>query len=603
MHILHSGANKGWPMNAVHTETQPVALDSSSPAVRQSVADLVVEHLVGEGVKTVFGIPGGATIPFHQSLERHPDIEFVLASHEGGAAFMADCYARTSGKLGVCCATTGPGATNLLTGVAAAYVDSVPMLVITGMNALDSWGRLDFQESSPYAGVDTTSIFSHVCKRSEVVVSEKTIQFRLRNAIATALSGRPGPVHLAIPRDLWNKQISPELWDRVHYLPRPPAPLMEDVETTARLLADAERPLILYGSGASLKAAGYLAEISERMNIPMLTTPRAKGKGIANVPPTLLGNTGISSPPVAEELLRHENFDVVLVVGAGFGSYSTNSWDLVLRPSRAMIQVNIDPDAIGRVYQADLGLVADGETFSEALWVATHGLLPGKKAEERRLWLDRYRGKERWYLPNGIRDAESETSPLEIVSAVDRAAGEHSIVMADSNSILLWATCHLPERPNRRFVGVWGSASMGHVTAGAIGAKLANPSHDVIAMVGDGCFLMNGNEVATAANLKLPIVWVVNANWQLGMIHYELRSSFLTKSATLGSYDIAGLATSLGANGIHYQPRDDLAELIRNALKQNGPTVIQVDVDPHLPPPLGMKKEGSRRWQEYVKNL
>lgn len=189
-----------------------------------------------------------------------------------------ECLASSIDWVRKCC---GDAAVDKLT---AAYVDSVPMLVITGMNALDSWGRHDFQESSPYAGVDTTSIFGPVCKRSEVVVSEKTIQFRLRNAIATALSGRPGPVHLAIPRDLWNKQISPELWDRVLYLPSPPAPLMKDVLTTARLLADAERPLILYGSGASPKAASYLAEISERMNIPLLTTPRAKGKGVANVP-------------------------------------------------------------------------------------------------------------------------------------------------------------------------------------------------------------------------------------------------------------------------------------------------------------------------------
>ena len=590
-------------MSAVHTEVQPAAMGFPAAAVRQSVADVVVEHLVREGVKTVFGIPGGATIPFHQSLERHPEIDFVLTSHEGGAAFMADCYARTSGKLGVCCATTGPGATNLLTGVAAAYVDSVPMLVLTGMNALDSWGRYDFQESSPYAGVDTTSIFSRVCKRSEVIVSEKNLQFRLRNAIATALSGRPGPVHLAIPRNLWDKQITPELWDRSHYLPRPPAPLPKDVQTTARLLAEAKRPLILYGSGASAKAASYLAEISERLSIPILSTPRAKGKGLANVPTTLLGNTGISSPPVAEELMRHEDFDVVLVVGAGFGSYSTNSWDQVIRPSKAMIQVNIDADAIGRVYPADLGLVADGEVFAEALWAATMCLPLGEAGEERHRWLGRYRGKERWHVQHGIRDAEAAASPLDIVSAVDIAAGECSIVMADSNSILLWATCHLPERPHRRFVGVWGSASMGHVTAGAIGTKLANPDHDVIAMVGDGCFLMNGNEVATATNLKLPIVWVVNANWQLGMIHYELRPSSLTKSATLGNYDIAGLAISLGANGIHYRPGDDLAELIRNALQQDRPTVIQVDVDPQLPPPIGMKKEGSRRWQEYVKNL
>ncbi len=570
---------------------------------KKSVADLVVEHLIGEGIDKVFGIPGGATIPLHVSLERSPGIEFVLTRHEGGAAFMADCYARTSGKIGVCCATTGPGATNLITGVAAAYVDSIPMLVITGMNSIETWGRGDFQESSPYTGVDTTQIFRSICKSSEVIVSEKNLQFRLRNALATALSGRPGPVHLAIPRNLWNKQISPELWERSRYLSHSPAPSNEDIARVLGLLKSAKRPLILYGSGASDAAASKLCEIGEMLHIPVITTPRAKGKRMPRITASLLGSMGISSTPVVDQLFNDNGFDVVLTVGAGFGSYATNSWNNALCPAGTMIQVNIDPCAIGRIYPADIGITADGDKFSESLLREAQAASQDVSLE-RKNWLAKYSQQEKWPFPApSTHRSETGPSPLEIIRAVDQVAGEQSIVMADSNSILLWATHHLPERAGRCFVSVWGSASMGHVTAGAVGAKLANPNHDVIAMVGDGCFLMNGNEIATAADLKLPIVWIVNANQQLGMIHYELRSGTETRSATLENYDLAGFARSLGAYGIRYRPGQDLAAIIQEGLRLDGPTVIQVDVDPMLTPPMGMKKEGSRQWQEYINTL
>jgi len=570
---------------------------------KRNIADLVIEHLVNEGVDKIFGIPGGATVPFHISLERHPDIEFILARHEGGAAFMADCYARTSGKLGVCCATTGPGATNLMTGVAAAFMDSIPMLVITGMNPTDTWGRGDFQESTPYFGIDTTQMFSSICKSSEIITSEKTLQFRLRNAIATAMTGRLGPVHIAISRDLWGKTVTAEIWDRSQYIAHAPSPSDEDIMQVIKLLENARRPLIIYGSGTAPPAACDLAEVSELLQVPLVTTPRAKGKGLTAVPSSFLGNMGISATPVVDQLMNENQFDVVLTVGAGFGSYATNCWFNSIQPTRSMIQVNIDPNAIGRIYPADIGIVADGAQFAAKLLYTIRASKP-KATNERMAWLKRYSQQEKWPLLSSLpHDNDSLLSPLEIIHAVDRAAGRQSIVMADSNSILLWATHHLPERPCRRFISVWGSASMGHVTAGAIGAKLANPGDDVIAMVGDGCFLMNGNEIATAVDLKLPIVWVVNTNHQLGMIHYELRATGQTRSATFRKHDIAGFARALGAFGIHHKPAQNLSNLIKESLHLDGPTVIQVDVDPKATPPMGLKKEGSRQWQEYISNL
>lgn len=576
----------------------------SQTAQKRPVADVVVEYLVAAGVRKVFGMPGGATIPFHMSLEKHDEIDFVLTRHEGGAAFMADCYARVSGGLGVCCATTGPGATNLMTGVGAAYMDSVPILVITGMNPIDSWGRGDFQECTPYSGVNTTDMFRSMCKSSEVVVSEKTIQYRVRNAIATALSGRPGPVHLAIPRDLWGKRVTEEPFALTKYLASPSAPPPRQMNEIARLLLGAVHPLIICGSGTSRQAIARLFEIADRFSIPIVTTPRGKGKGAPFLPKTYLGNTGISATPVADDLIKSCAFDVVLTVGAGFGSYATNSWDPRIVPTHAMIQVNIDPNALGRVFPADIGIVADSTEFAEMLHELLKSKVPDVLAQSRAKWLEHWSSQDKWiFPPRAHHGAGASIHPVEIIRAADQVVGQHGLILADSNSILLWATHYLPERADRRFIGAWGSASMGHMTAGAVGAKLAAPRSDVVALVGDGCFLMNGTEVATAVDLGLPIVWVINVNAQLGMIHYELRTSGLVGSTILGSYDFAGFAKSLGANGVRCDNPANLAALIAAGLRDRRPTVIQVNVDPLVTPPMGMKKEGSARWKAYVERI
>ena len=576
----------------------------SQTAQKRPVADVVVEYLVAAGVRKVFGVPGGATIPFHMSLEKHDEIDFVLTRHEGGAAFMADCYARVSGGLGVCCATTGPGATNLMTGVGAAYMDSVPVLAITGMNPIDSWGRGDFQECTPYAGVNTTDMFRSLCKSSEVVVSEKLIQYRLRNAIATALSGRPGPVHLAIPRDLWGRRIAAEPFALGKHLALPSAPAPNQLNAVARLLLGAVRPLIICGSGTSRQATAHLFEIADRFSIPIVTTPRGKGKGAPALARAYLGNTGISATPVVDDLIKSFTFDVVLTVGAGFGSYATNSWDPRIVPTRAMIQINIDPNALGRTFPADIAIVADSTQFAEMLHDLMTSKTPDALSRSRAAWMAQWTRREKWTFPPRVHHKIGDSiHPIEIIRAVDQVVGEQGLILADSNSILLWATHYLPERAGRRFIGAWGSASMGHMTAGAVGAKLAAPRADVVALVGDGCFLMNGTEVATAVDLGLPIVWVINVNAQLGMIHYELRASGLVGSTTLRSYDFSGFARSLGANGVRCDNPDNLAALIAAGLRDRRPTVIQVDVDPLVTPPMGMKKEGSAQWKAYVEQI
>lgn len=591
---------------ALAEKGEPVAWRRKTSA-RHPVPEVLVDCLVNEGVEFIFGIPGGSITPILASLERSGRIRFVLARHEGGAAFMADCYARVSGRIGVCLATTGPGATNLLTGVAAAYADSVPLLVVTGMNPTHSWGRGDFQESTP-DGIDTVGLFRHVTKRSEVVVSEKLLQPMLRWAFSSARSGRPGPVHLAIPRDVLGRSVNPDVWPASTYRSRPPGPSPEDLARVLHALNTAERPLIIVGSGASLQAAADLCALSNHLTVPLIATPRAKGLFSAFPARYYLGTMGIAATARVDRFLSAAGCDLVLAIGSGFGSYATNSWDPRLRQGR-MIQVNIDPDAIGRIYPAELGIVSDAALFARALMdrlepAGTEAAERGAEMRSRLRWIEPYltpQGPESWPAAKIV--SSERLPPVDLIRAVDQAVPERGIIMVDSGSMLLWATHYLPERHARRFIGVWGAASMGHVTAGAVGAKLAAPDQAVLALVGDGCFLMNGMEVATAVQQRLALVWVVNVNQQLGMIHYEQRTSGWTASSELGRCDIAQIALGLGARGVICRDAAALVSAIAEGFTAAEPTVIQVDVEPEPVPPMGQKKAGSTQWLEYIDRI
>lgn len=592
---------------ALAVTEEPVVWRRSTSA-RQPVPEVLTDCLVNEGVEFVFGVPGGAIIPILESMERTGRIRFVLARHESGAAFMADCYARVRGGIGVCLATTGPGATNLLTGVAAAYADSIPLLVLTGMTPTHSWGMGDFQESTLH-GIDTVGLFRHVTKRSEAVVSEKLLQPMLRRAFSSARSGRPGPVHLAIPRDVLGRSVSPDCWPAPTYHSHPPGPSVEDVARVVHALDTAERPLIIVGSGASLEAAANLCALSNHLAVPLIATPRAKGLFSASPARYYLGTMGISANARVDRFLSAAGCDLVLAIGSGFGRYATNSWDPCLRQGR-MIQVNIDPDAIGRVYPADLGIVSDAALFTRALMdrlVPAGEAPPGDpdpQIRSRVRWIEPYlaaRDSESWPVSPEV--PGGRLSPVDIIRAVHRAVPARGIILVDSGSMLLWATHYLPEGRARRFIGVWGAASMGHVTAGAVGAKLAAPDRAVLALVGDGCFLMNGMEVATAVQHQLALVWVVNVNQQLGMIHYEQRASGLTAASELGRCDIAQIALGLGARGVICRDFTTLVSAIVEGFTRVGPTVIQVDVDPEPVPPIGQKKAGSARWLEYIDSI
>ena len=295
-------------------------------------SDLLLKYLENEGVEYIFGVPGLSLIPLFQAINRNSKIKPILAKHEEGAAFMADGYARVKGTLGVCYATSGPGATNLITGVANAFVDNVPILVLTGQVATSSYGGGAFQDSTK-EGVDSVLMFDPITRHSSMVISKYRAPDQIREALRMALTGKRGPVHLSLPKDIMAENIETEL-PPIH---RPPAEYFDRrmVIEAAQELVNAKTPVILVGTGAvTSKACDDIKDLAETLSIPVATTPKAKG-AFPEDHPLSLGVLGFCGSPVAEKCLTSGQTDVLLVIGASLNQITTLSWDPRLAPTNA----------------------------------------------------------------------------------------------------------------------------------------------------------------------------------------------------------------------------------------------------------------------------
>ncbi|NLE04955.1 MAG: thiamine pyrophosphate-binding protein, partial [Crenarchaeota archaeon] len=325
-------------------------------------SDLLLKYLEKENVEYIFGVPGLSLVPIFQACNRNEKIKPILAKHEEGAAFMADGYARVKGSLGVCFGTSGPGATNLVTGVATSFVDSIPVLVLTGQVATSSYGKGAFQDSTK-DGVDSVQMFDPITRYSSMIISKYMVSDQIKEALRIALTGKKGPVHLSLPKDVMAEEIECELPSSVAY--RPPAEYFDRrmVIEAAQELAEAKSPVILIGSGAvASHACEDIKELAEMLNIPVATSPKAKG-AFPEDHPLSLGVFGFCGSPVAERCLTSGQTDVLLVIGASLNQMTTSSWDPRLAPSKCLIQVNIDPTEIGKNYKVDIPLVGDALTI------------------------------------------------------------------------------------------------------------------------------------------------------------------------------------------------------------------------------------------------
>jgi acetolactate synthase I/II/III large subunit len=541
------------------------------PATPVRGADLLVSMLADAGVECVFGLPGGAISPIHDALLDSP-IRTITTRHESGAMFAAAGYAHATGKLAVVAVTSGPGALNSMTGLASAWCDGLPVLLLVGEVPRASHGKGVLQDGSAH-GLQLVEMARHVTKMSAEIPRPSALAHIVRRAIATALSGKKGPVMLTLPLDVTTAMVVPPRVGGAVTVGETMAP--EILDELVDLLRTAERPLILAGSGIrSTGAPARLRRVAELLRCPVATTPKGKGVFPENHPLSL-GVLGMGGHQSTRAYLE-SGVDVVLAIGTSLGDIATDGFTPALQGSRALIHVDIDSRQIGKSYEPTHVVVASAAE------------LLGGLAE--RLETIPARGPLR-AITGGVERLAlaSSTTPNRIAShdairEIQRALPRDTIFTVDSGEHFLFAVQYLETSQPDGFVVMTGLGSMGQSIGAAIGTQLANPTRSVAAICGDGCFAMNAFEIATAVAERLPIRVFVFNDGVLGMVEkghhkvYGRRAEYPT--GPVGPLDVCAIARGMGA---HTLLVDDVGQLVAaEAMLHDfaGPVVIDVRIDP-----------------------
>lgn len=546
---------------------------------------VLLRFLEAEGVDTIFGVPGGPITPLYEALYDRGKIRHVLAKHEEGAAYMADGYARVTGRLAVCCTTTGPGATNALTGIACSYADSLPVLILTAQVALKAFGKGAIQESTGY-GIDLVQIFKSVTRLSTMLPNSERTSEIVRRVLRTALSGRRGPVHLNLPADIMKQEIT--------YVPIPPEHYRaysghadrEAVGEAARLLIEAERPCVLVGYGVVLSnAEEELLKLATLLQIPVATTPKAKGIFPENHPLSL-GVLGFAGHALADAYLLSGRADVLLVIGSSLGEFATHAWDKRLQPTVALIQIDIDALEMGKNYSTDVGIIGDAKATLHELVAEIATRFKGVMGDDNPL--QQLREEVPRYVDAHLMTSEEvPMKPQRVVKEMQDVLPEDTLIFVDSGNCMSWMGHYFEvRRPGTYFQGM-GFASMGHGFAASIGGKVAAPNRPVVAIGGDGAFAMNGMEIHTAVDHDIPVIWIVLNNGGHGMVYHGdriLMNRRLASSAFKVPIDIAGLARSLGARAFRVDSPAAFREALQEALASGVACVIDTVIDPEVVP-------------------
>jgi acetolactate synthase I/II/III large subunit len=533
---------------------------------RMTGAQAVLECLKREGVDVVFGLPGGVLLPLYDAIY-NADIRHILVRHEQGAAHMADGYARATGKVGVCIATSGPGATNLVTGIATAYMDSVPMVAITGQVNTFLIGKDAFQEA------DITGITLPITKHNYLLRSAKDIPRVFREAFYIARSGRPGPVLIDLPRDVTVEEMEFN-WPEVNlpgYHPSIKAHEMQ-IKKAAKALMEAERPVIYAGGGIKFADAHReLFDLAVKINAPVTTT--LMGIGCFPEDHTLsLGMLGMHGTKYANYTIQES--DLILAVGARFDDRVTGKVSS-FAPRAKIIHVDVDPAEIGKNVRVDIPLVGDAKN-------ALAGLIKEVKPKPRSSWNDKVDSWKSDYPLKYVPDMNI-IKPQYVIEKLCELAPD-AIITTEVGQNQMWAAQFFVHKDPRKFISSGGLGTMGYGFPAAIGAKMGMPDCEVIDIAGDGSFLMNSQELATAVVNDIPVKVAIINNGCLGMVR-QWQELFFGKrySATIlgrTSPDFVKLAEAYGAVGLRATKPSEVEPVIRAALASDRPTLMDFIVNP-----------------------
>ena len=523
-------------------------------------SQIFVEVLVEQGVDTLFGYPGGAVLNLYDELYKNSDrIRHVLTAHEQGASHAADGYARATGRTGVVLATSGPGATNLVTGIATAYMDSVPMVAFTGNVATTMLGKDSFQEAY------IEGITMPITKHNYTVRRVEDLADTMRAAFRIAQSGRKGPVLVDIPKDITaaSCEFTPKAPELIRTVTRYNE---EDVKKAAQMINESERPIVYFGGGVR-SAAGCqpLRDLLEKTSMPATYTLMAAGV-LSYGEPHNLGLLGMHGCYAANKAI--DEADLVIAVGTRFSDRVALNPDSFAKRAK-IIQIDIDPSELGKNVDVDLSLTGDASYILQAI-------LPYVEKTEHKLWMEQIRGWQKDdYKPV---DSDTELKPHQIIDEICNQAGPEAVYVTDVGQHQMWAAQYLHHTKSRGFLTSGGLGTMGFGYGAAIGAQMAlGKDARVVMLTGDGSFHMNLNEACTAVSYDLPIITVIFNNQVLGMVRqwqttfYEKRYSDTDPHRKT---DFVKLAEGFGAKGYRAATPAEFKAAFADAMKQKGPSWI-----------------------------
>ncbi len=527
-------------------------------------AEIVIECLKEQGVDTVFGYPGGAILNVYDALYKHQgEIKHILTSHEQGASHAADGYARATGRVGVCFATSGPGATNLVTGIATAYMDSIPVVAITCNVGVSLLGKDSFQE------IDIAGVTMPITKHNYIVKDVTQLADTIRKAFKIAKSGRPGPVLIDIPKDVTANKTEYVKMDVSSRKEKTSKISMEEIEVAERLLAKSKKPYIFVGGGAVLSGASKeVTEFAHKLDAPVCDSLMGKGafSGVDELYSGMLGMHGTKASNFGVS-----QCDLLVVIGARFSDRVTGNAKKFAKHAK-ILQIDIDPAEINKNILAHASVTGDVKRVLDILNVRI-------EQQDHKDWKQQIADyKEKYPLTY---HEEVLAGPF-VVEEIYRQTNGDAIICTEVGQHQMWAAQFYKYTKPRTFLTSGGLGTMGYGLGASLGAKMGMPEKTVVNIAGDGCFRMNMNEIATAVRHQIPIIQVVINNHVLGMVR-QWQTLFYEKrySATVlnDAVDFVKLAEAMGAVGFRASTRDEFKEVFAKALELGKPVVIDCMID------------------------
>ena len=526
-------------------------------------SQIIIECLKEQGVDTVFGYPGGTILNVYDELYRHPEIRHILTSHEQGASHAADGYARATGKVGVCFATSGPGATNLVTGIATAYMDSIPVVAITANVGTSLLGKDSFQE------VDIAGITMPVTKYSVIVKDVNILAKTIRKAFKIARTGRPGPVLVDITKDVTA--------DVCEYTPQEPEKIppvtnlirQEDLDRAAAMISAAKKPFLFVGGGAAASgASAEVRELAEKIQAPVCDSLMGKGTfpGTHQLYTGMLGMHGTKTSN-----LGMYKCDLVIVLGARFSDRDVGDTKHFANQAK-ILQIDVDPAEINKNVVVDASVTGDVREVLKRL-------LPMIPVQEHPQWIAEIQEMKKQYPMAYHEDILSGPS---IIEEIYRVTKGDAIICTDVGQHQMWAAQYYKYTSPRTLLTSGGLGTMGYGLGAAMGAKCGRPEKTVINVAGDGCFRMNMNEIATLTRYNIPVIEVVINNHVLGMVR-QWQTLFYGKRYTQTNLndktDFVKVSEDMGAVGMRVTKKEEFAAALEKAISLNGPVLIDCQID------------------------